>query len=249
MKHNGETACGACCLQTKNLTVERDGLVILRDVNLHVHCGEVTAVIGPNGAGKSTLFEALLGQSRYSGKIEYLDANTNTRRKPRFGYVPQTLSIERLAPISVADFLLASITTRPVFFRSAKKDAERIRASLKRVNAEDLAERRLGTLSGGEAQRVMLALALTPTPDLLLLDEPVSGMDEAGRGAFYNAINILKETLDVSICIITHDFTFVNRYADNAVLLNRGEVAAQGRAKRVLAGEVFKQVFGMAGIS
>ena len=241
--HAGQGECGLCCLRTRGLTVKRDGVVILNDINLHAHCGEVTAIIGPNGAGKSTLFEALLGQNRYAGKVEYTDANTNTRRVPRFGYVPQTISLDRMAPVSVSDFMIASLSGRPVFLRARERDKRRVTDALAKVHAGELADLRLGTLSGGEFQRLMLALALEPKPDLLLLDEPVSGIDNAGKKAFYDVIASLRVTMDVSIFIITHDFAFVEKYADNALLLCRGEALAQGRVADVLSSDAFRRVF------
>ena len=242
MTHPVRSACGACCLKTEGLTVERDGLTILSDVNMHIHCGELTAVIGPNGAGKTTLFEALLGGARYTGKISYTDANTGGVRKPRFGYVPQSLNIERLAPISVLDYIGASLFRRPVFLKPPARQRARVGELLKRVGAEGLIDRRIGALSGGEAQRVMLALALAPPPDLLLLDEPVSGVDAAGLEKFYGVANDLRRDMDMSVLLITHDFALVRRYADRVILIDK-TVRTQGSWRDVFASGAFRAAF------
>ncbi|MDR1570215.1 MAG: ATP-binding cassette domain-containing protein [Oscillospiraceae bacterium] len=242
MKHPARNACGACCLKTEGLTVTRDDLTILKDVNLHVHCGELTAIIGPNGAGKTTLFEALLGMSPHEGKIIYTDAHTGQERTPRFGYVPQSLNMERLAPITVMDFLSADRTRRPVFLKPSSAQRDAVLAELARVGAHALADRRIGALSGGEAQRVMLSLALVPPPDLLLLDEPVSGMDASGLEKFYGVADELRRSLDMSVLLITHDFGMVRRYADRVILLDQ-TILAQGTAAEVFAGAAFRAAF------
>ncbi|GHU67412.1 manganese ABC transporter ATP-binding protein [Clostridia bacterium] len=234
--------CGACCLKTTALAVEREGLLILDDINLHLHCGELTCIIGPNGAGKTTLLEALLGVAKHSGTISFTDANDGRMRTPKIGYVPQSLNIDRLAPVTVMDLMRASRFNRPVFLPPRKSQLNDIMNALAIVGAGTLADRRIGALSGGESQRVLLALALQPIPNLLLLDEPVSGLDAEGRERFYRIVNDLRRTLDVSIMLITHDFDMVSRYADRVVLLNH-KVLAQGKPAEVLSCSDFRTLF------
>ncbi|GHU72542.1 ABC transporter ATP-binding protein [Clostridia bacterium] len=240
-------ACGACCLKTAGLTVEREGLRILDGINLHIHCGELSCIIGPNGAGKTTLFEALLGVTAHGGSITFTDAKDGRIRAPKIGYVPQSLAVDRLAPVTVLDFMRASLFTRPVFLPPNKRHRDVVAESLSKVGADALIDRRIGALSGGEAQRVLLALALWPTPNILLLDEPVSGLDAEGRERFYKIVDDLRRTLDVSILLITHDFNMVSRYADRVVLLNR-TVLAQGTAAEVLSAGAFKSLFPSVGV-
>jgi zinc transport system ATP-binding protein len=229
-------------LETKGLSVEREGLRILDDVNLQVCCGELTCVIGPNGAGKTTLFEALLGIARCGGSVTFKDAKDGRMRTPRIGYVPQSLNMDRLAPVTVMDLMRASRFGRPVFVPVGAKQKMDVERSLEAVGAEGLANRRIGALSGGEAQRVLLALALRPAPNLLLLDEPASGLDAEGRERFYKIVDGLRRTLDVSVMLITHDFDMVSRYADRVVLLNR-KVLEQGSPDSVLGGIAFRELF------
>lgn len=243
MKHPyTSAACGACCTQCKNLTVHLEGLPVLEDVSLHLHCGEMTAIIGPNGAGKTTLFKAILRQVPYQGEIRFQDAAGVRVGNPRIGYVPQHLAVEPLAPVTVLDFVGSALSREPAFLPPTKKKREAARQAMAVTRADTLLDRRLGALSGGEAQRVLLALALTPMPDLLLLDEPVSGIDAEGLAVFYRTIDELRRDFDISILLISHDFAFVKKYADHAVLLHH-RVLAHGTPEHVLSGEAFAALF------
>lgn len=240
--HTARTSCGACCLRVNNVSVSREGMYILENVNLHIHCGEITCIIGPNGAGKTTLFETLLGVAKYTGQITYTDAGTGRKRTPRFGYVPQSLAMERLAPTTVIDFMRLGMDRRSVFLPSSHKTKDEALNALANVGAANLWDRRIGALSGGEIQRVALALALTPKPDVLLLDEPSSGIDADGVSMFYDIVSGLRRRMDMSVMIITHDFNMAAEYADKVVLLSR-TILAQGDFAQVVRCDAFSRVF------
>ncbi len=243
MKHAGaRSACGACCTQFRHLTVRLEGLPVLEDVSLHLHCGEMTAIIGPNGAGKTTLFKAILRQVPYQGEIKFEDAAGKRRGNPRIGYVPQHLHADARSPVSVLDFVGAALSRAPAFWPPSGRRRARVREALEKTGAESLIDRRVGALSGGESQRVLLSLALSPMPDLLLLDEPVSGIDAEGLAAFYRTIDALRRDFDISILLISHDFSFVSRYADRAVLLHH-RVLAHGAPDSVLQSDAFSALF------
>lgn len=237
-----QNACGACCTQLQHLTVKLEGLPILEDVSLHLHCGQMTAIIGPNGAGKTTLFKAILQQVPYQGEIAFSTADGARVGTPRIGYVPQQLQIEPLAPVTVLDFLGAALSKWPAFLPPSQKKRAVVADALARTGAESLADRRLGALSGGELQRVLLALALAPVPDLLLLDEPVSGIDAEGLASFYRLLDGIRRDYDVSILLISHDFALVRRYADSAVLLDH-RLLAYGAPDEVMTSEAFAALF------
>lgn len=239
---DARTPCGACCTQLKHLTVQLETLPVLRDVSLHLHCGEMTAIIGPNGAGKTTLFRAILGQVPYQGTITFSDAAGERVGSPCIGYVPQHLAAEPLAPITVLDFLGAALTRQPAFLAPSRKKRALVAQVLARTGADGLLDRRLGALSGGELQRVLLALALAPMPDLLLLDEPVSGIDVDGLSTLYHLIDTIRSEYDISILLISHDFAFVDRYADRAVLLDHA-ILSHGTPKEVMASDAFAALF------
>ena len=239
--HSGNSCGQSCCLRVEHLSVKIGSDPILTDVNLHVHCGELVALIGPNGAGKSTLLKAILGQREHEGVIAFSQPGRRSA-KPRIGYVPQSPAFDPSDPVSVADLFACCMSRRPAFLGLGKDMGRTVDACLQRVHGEGLAGQRVGTLSGGELQRVLLALALEPIPNILILDEPLSGVDAEGMGTLMDMLDEIRKTYDLSILMTTHDFSLLSRYADQAVLIDRG-VLAQGPPEDVLSSEPFAQVF------
>ena len=238
--HGG--SCGhSCCLRIEDLSVKIGNDSILENINLHVHCGEMVALIGPNGAGKSTLLKAILGQQEYSGIISF-SVPGQRDRKMKIGYVPQTPKFDISDPVSVADLFACCMCKRPTFLGISKKMREKILECLGRVNSEDLIDRRIGALSGGELQRVLLALALEPLPNILILDEPLSGVDVEGMETLMEMLDEIRQIYDLSILMITHDFGMLRRYADQVVLMNC-TVLRSGSAQEVLDCAEFARVF------
>lgn len=233
-----------CCTKIANFGVVFGKTPILRDVNLHIHCGELTALIGANGAGKSTLLKAILGEIPHSGTLQYIDAKGVRSGHPLIGYVPQQLSFDLNTPTSVFDLFMACLTDIPSWLAGPRKVRARVGQSLARVQTEHLMDRRLGALSGGELQRVLLALALDPIPDLLLLDEPVAGIDRNGLELFYRIVDDLRQNYDLSIILVSHDFGLVAKHADRVVLLN-GTVICSGTPAEVFSDLRTREEFGM----
>ena len=238
--HGG--ACGdSCCLQVKNLTVRIGADSILKDVNLHIHCGELLALIGPNGAGKSTLIKAILGQRDYEGAIVF-SAPGQRGQKPKIGYVPQSPTFDPGDPVSVADLFACCMSRRPAFLGHSKAMREKILECLDRVHGRELMDKRVGALSGGELQRVLLALALEPIPNILILDEPLSGVDVEGQTGLMDMLDEIRDTYDLSILMTTHDFSMLEQYADQVALIEH-RVLTVGTPAQVLDSEEFRQVF------
>lgn len=234
--------CGdSCCLKVQNLSVTIGNDRILKNINLHVHCGELVALIGPNGAGKSTFLKAILGQRDYEGIIAFSVPGQRSR-KPKIGYVPQSPSFDPGDPVSVADLFVCCMSRRPAFLGHSRAMRQKILECLDRVHGTDLIDKRVGTLSGGELQRVLLALALEPIPNILILDEPLSGVDVEGQTGLMDMLDEIRETYDLSILMTTHDFSILPKYADQVVLINRG-IAAAGTPEEVLDSEEFLSVF------
>ena len=233
----------SCCLKVQNVSVKIGGDKILRDVNLHVHCGQMVALIGPNGAGKSTLLKALLGEREFDGNIIF-SAPGSRRAKARIGYVPQSPNFDPGDPVSVADLFTCCLSRRPAFLGASKSDRELILECLDRVHGEDLIDKRVGTLSGGELQRVLLALALEPMPNILILDEPLSGVDIEGQTGLMDMLDEIRHEYDLSILMTTHDFSMLGRYADRVVLIDH-EIKCQGTPEEVLDSPQFRAAFRM----
>jgi len=244
-------ACGFHCIKVRNLGVKLEDEVILENINLHIHCGRLISVIGKNGAGKSTFIRAILGEVPHTGTIEFRDmrnplsvqkqkmANSNHLR---IGYVPQHLNIEKNTPTSVYDLFASFITRVPVFLWKKKSVEKKIRAQLALFQAEELLERRVCDLSGGQLQRVLLSMAVYPLPNLLLLDEPVSGIDKKGMDSFYQTIDRLKKTYDMSILMVSHDLEYVKRYSDSVVLMDK-TILKRGAPEDVFNSIEYKTAF------
>lgn len=202
-------------VEVEHLTVVRGGAALLEEITLEVKQGSIHVLAGPNGAGKTTMLRAILGQVPFTGSIR-----CRWRRGGRIGYVPQTLEIDRELPMTVTDFLGMMWSRRPVCLGSGGGRAA-IGEALEKVGLADRARRRLGVLSGGEMQRLLLAQALIPTPELLLLDEPTSGVDESGLDQIEKAIRSLVREQGVTALIVSHDFDHVRRLADRVTWINR----------------------------
>lgn len=234
--------CGLCKISVDGISVKKGSDLLLSDISFDLHCGELTALIGVNGAGKTTLLKAILGEIKHEGKVTYSNHDGKKIEKITVGYVPQHLDFDRAAPVSVEDFLLAGRTSCPVCFKKPKKLCADIDSALERVGCLNIKDRRLGELSGGEIQRVMLASALSPEPELLILDEPVSGVDAKGSEKFYEVIADLKSSCHMAIAMVSHDLGIVERYADKVILLNKS-ILKSGSASDVFGSEEFKKSF------
>lgn len=236
-----ENNCGFCCTKINNISVKRGSKQILQDVNIHIHCGKLTVIIGKNGAGKSTLLKAILGEIPHKGNIIFKTKDEQIK-KIKIGYVPQKLDLEN-SPITVYDMIASYSSNKPVFLYKSKTEYELIKAHLKDFGADDLIDRKVNRLSGGEMQRVMLALAMMSKPDLLILDEPISGIDKNGKEQFYKKIYDLKTENDMAIILVSHDFEYVKKYADNVILLHQ-TILEEGVPEKVFASEKFVEMFG-----
>ena len=237
----GPGCAGSCCLKVTDLGVNFGNEEVLHHVSFHLHCGEIVALIGPNGAGKSSLFRTILGQIPHTGTIEFQRAGGD-RTRPLIGYVPQSPSFDRGDPVSVFDFFAAAISSWPVFLPAPKKLRQRVVRCLERVHGEQLIDKRLGALSGGELQRVLLALALEPLPHILVLDEPLSGVDIDGERQLLDMLDEIRTRFDLSILLSTHDFATLDQYADKVLLL-KNQILRAGPPAEVLSSPEFQAVF------
>lgn len=208
---------------------------VLADIDLQIGAGTVHAIVGPNGGGKSSLIRCLLGQAPHAGtiRIDWPGA------PGRIGYVPQALEFNRGLPMTVMDFLSALVANRPAFLSPKASAKAAILAALAAVGMEGKAYRRMGALSGGERQRVMMAQGLMPAPDLLVLDEPMAALDEAGAQIFERLIGTLKSR-GTTVVWVEHDLAAVRRLGDRVTGLSRtvlfdGAPEAELTPERVLA--------------
>jgi len=241
---NADRKCEQCRTYIEALSVSYNGFRAVDNIDFRLSCGELTAIIGPNGGGKTSLLKAISGQVGFSGSIRFcpISASANNR-KPLIGYVPQKLSIQPDSPVSVLDLMLLSEGYLPAWVHVPGRKKKEMRDLLSIVFAAGLLDRKVGELSGGELQRVLLACSLNPLPDLLLLDEPVSAIDVKGIEMFYEIICNLRKMYHMSIVIVTHDIGAIAPHADKMLLLNR-KILAMGKPQDVLKHPEFRNQMG-----
>ena len=215
-------------LTTKNLFVSFGGNTVLQDISIHIEKGEILSIVGPNGSGKSTLLRALIGAVvPTSGLVDIVNTQV-------IGYVPQRLNIDETLPMTVYRFL--SLPKR-----QQQKDME---TALQQSGLSGLGRRQLGTLSGGQFQRVLLARALINKPDLLLLDEATQGLDHAGSADFYRHIEKVRQELGCAIIMVSHELHTVMCTSDRVVCLNRS-ICCEGTPEVVRITPEYRLLFGL----
>ena len=234
-----------CSVKIEELSVRKGSTEILNQVNLTANHGEILALIGRNGAGKTTLLKAILGQTPYSGRISYFNCQGKRIDRPRIGYVPQFLAFDRSTPVTVEDLFCANRSRIPVWMSHGKKRQKEAESLLEKVGGTGLFRKKLGALSGGELQRVLLAFALDPLPDQLLLDEPVSAVDRKGVGVFYDLVTSLRSEYHMPVILVSHDLGHVKKYASKAAFLQDGTVAMQNAVDKVLNNPQVREAFGL----
>ncbi len=221
-------------------------VLVLEDVSLNVAPGDFLAIIGPNGAGKTTLLRVILGLVRpVSGAVRLFGKapwELNGERR-RVGYVPQVLSVDLNFPVRAGEVVLMGRYGRVgLFRRPSSDDRAAARRAMERVGIADLADRPLARLSAGQRQRAFLARALANDPDLLLLDEPTTGVDVAATESLYELLRRLHEE-GITILVVSHDVGVVASYVDGVVCVNR-RLVAHGRPEEVLGSEAMTQMYG-----
>ena len=219
-------------LAVNDLSVSRSGRLLIAGVALEVMARSVHLLVGPNGAGKSTLFAAVLGLTEFTGRVRF-----HWRGSGRIGYVPQSFAVDRTLPLTVGEFLALSRQRRPVCFGVGGALRERTNRLLDRVGLGGFFARPLSALSGGELQKVLLANAIDPVPELLLLDEPASGLDETAVKQFEEVVLDLRCNGGAAVLMVSHDLAQARRLADHVTLLDR-EVRRSGPPAHVLADDL-----------
>ena len=213
-------------VKLNNVGIQQNEKWLVKGVSLEVEKGKIVTLIGPNGSGKSTTAKIALGiYKNIEGTVEKFTNNV--------GYVPQKISIDWTLPLRVKDFMVLTDNIKN----------ELIDEALSLTGVIHLKEKNLGNLSGGEFQRVLLARAISKKPELLVLDEPVQGVDFTGEIALYELIKKISEKLNCGILLISHDLHTVMSATDHVVCLN-GHVCCSGSPKDVARNNEYKALFG-----
>jgi zinc transport system ATP-binding protein len=217
-------------LEVERLTIRFGKTEVFRDLSFAVEEGSSLAIIGPNGAGKTVLFKALVGSIPYEGTVRWPSGT-------RIGYVPQKLDIARDLPITGHDLLYAKGV--------ASGGHEDCVAAFRRVGLEVAAHTPIGALSGGQLQRLLLAVALAGRPNVLLLDEPTAGIDLPGQEQLNELVHREQRAQRLTVLLISHDLSVVYRYADDVLCLSHDN-ASFGPPRRVLTPQVLGELYGSA---
>jgi len=233
-------------VSVQNLRVELGGNAVLRGLSAELTRNQITALVGTNGSGKTTLLRALLKEIPFTGEIRFHCGHDHHKPNPQHvGYVPQKLRVESNMPITVRDLLGIALQRRPIFVGFRANLKKQMAAMLHEVGAaEALLDRPLEKISGGELQRVLLALAMQPEPELLLLDEPAAGVDVKGQEQFYDLIGRLNRERGTTILLVSHDLSMVGKHVHRVMCLKDGLVHCQGTPQEITP-EMLHQVFGM----
>ena len=229
-------------LKCEDLSFSYEGRTVLHDVNFHVDAGDYLCVVGENGSGKSTLIKGLLGlKAPDTGRIIHSDG----LRPNEIGYLPQQTQLQRDFPASVREVVLSGcLNSMGQRFRYNLEDRARAELNMERMGIEELADESYQALSGGQQQRVLLARALCATKKLLLLDEPVTGLDPKASAEMYNIIKLINLCDNISVIMVSHDIHEAVRYATSILHLGHRQLffgsAAEYRestqARRFLGG-------------
>ncbi len=231
-------------LEVQNLTVLRGKHIAVNRVSFNIFPGSNTAIIGPNGAGKSTLIQAILGLIPIqSGEVQFLGRSINQlgRRCQALGYIPQKLNFDRNFPITVGE-LVSLALPQSLFFRKRKRQIA-VQSALVKVHLEHLAKQPIGTLSGGELKRVLLAYCLVVPRQLLILDEAMAEVDAKGEAEFAELLKNLQQDQGFAILQISHDLDMVSRHCDRVLCLNR-HICCQGEPSQTLSSKNLEAVYG-----
>lgn len=232
-------------LTVRDLRVLRGGRPVLDRITAEITRGQITAVVGLNGSGKSTFLRTLLGEFPHTGVIEYRCGHDHSKPRPEHvGYVPQRLQFDPRTPLTVTDLLGLALLKRPLFLGVPKRVLARVQPLLDRVGVGDLLDVPVEGLSGGQLQRILLALALEPKPELLLLDEPASGVDFKDKKRFYELIGELNRETGVTVVLVSHDIPLLLGLVSYVICLKDGHIANQGPPLTALTPSAISATFG-----
>ncbi len=230
-------------LEIRDLSVAYDRRPVLEGVTLSVPLGAMVGIVGPNGGGKSTFLKALLGLvAKQRGEVEILGCKPDRRVRRLVGYVPQREDVDWRFPVSAYDVvMMGRVPSMGIFRRPGARDKEIVREALRIVGMEELAQTRIGEFSGGQQQRVFLARALAQEAEILLLDEPVSGVDAPSQHEIFDLLRRLQED-GKTVIVTTHDLSCVAERFDLALLLNK-RVVAFGKPEEVFVAELLNETY------
>jgi zinc transport system ATP-binding protein len=226
----GGTSMTDRLLSVRDLGVSFGNHIVLRELSLEVYSGDCLAIIGPNGSGKTVLLKALQHLIPYEGDIHW-------SQEARVGYVPQSVAADRQLPLRVTELLEA----KSRFLHLADQEMEQVSSELN-LSPEFL-NAGIGTLSGGQFQKVLIAFALLGHPNVLLFDEPTASLDELSEERIYELVHDLQAQRGITVILVSHDLSVVYRYASRVLCLSKGKPCT-GTPKEILTPEMLEELYG-----
>ena len=223
-------------LDVKDLAIKYGDRYVVKNVSFSLQKGKTLAILGPNGAGKSTVFKAILGLLDYEGEIKW-------NIDPKIGFVPQRFDFDRTIPMTVKEFILLHVESNFDFWFPKQNILNDIKKYLTLVGAREYLNRKIGELSSGQLQRVLIARAVFGKPNVLLFDEPTADIDVEGEMTIYPLINKLSRELDFTPILISHDLNIVYEFADSVICLNK-KMMCFGAPTSVLTPEQLNRLYG-----
>ena len=223
-------------LNVQNLTVSFGNNTVIENLSFSVNKNDVMAIVGPNGAGKSVLFRALLQFVPYTGKIEWT-------KKLKVSYIPQKFNVDRDFPITVKEFLRLKSNNHKDILLALESVGLKNKQDEQHHIEHHLLNERMGWLSGGQLQRVLIAWAILDNPDVLLFDEPTAGIDVGGEETIYNLLKKLNDERAMTILLISHDLNIVYKYANTVLCVNKQKICF-GRPNDVLDPQALVKLYG-----
>jgi zinc transport system ATP-binding protein len=225
-------------IEIKNLSFSFGNYQALDDISFNVKKGEIVAIIGPNGSGKTTLLNIIIGNYKPQIGSVLIKKQLPKKVRQKIGYVPQKFQFDREIPITVYEFMA---------LEKCEQDNHRprhIKKILEQVGLKNKQKQKLGSLSGGQFQRVMIARALLHEKDILIFDEPSSGIDIVGEQTIYDLIKDINQTRKTTCLIVSHELNIVNKYADNVLCLNK-KMLCYGKPETTISPQTLTELFGI----
>lgn len=220
-------------LSVKNVSIKYNTVSIIENISFELEKKEILSIVGPNGSGKSTLVKALLSFVPYTGDISYNNCSLK-KHIQEIGYVPQHFNFDKTFPISVKEF---------IHLFPQRLDLSLHKKICSDIKIDTLLHKKLGTLSGGELQRVLIAQAILKKATLLILDEPTAGVDIEGTKNFYELLNHINKEHGVAIILISHEIGTMYKFSDKVLFLNEGTFCF-GKPAEVLTENFLQKVYG-----
>jgi zinc transport system ATP-binding protein len=233
-------------ISLKDVSVRYNHHVVLEEINLNIRKKEIAAIVGPNGSGKTTLLHTVLGfKLPFKGEISVLDQKPrDIQNSGKIGYLPQNDIHEAGFPIKAVDVVAMSRYSKKNILEILNaSDHEHIESALAKVEMLEHQHHHFGSLSGGQKQRILIARALALKPEILILDEPSTGLDAVAQDSFYHLLQNLRDKEDLSILLVSHDIGTVSSIVDTIAFLNK-RIHFHGDPKHCIPPEALENVFG-----